>query len=159
MRVVELIEEFQEKLDNKGNFMMTNKVLIEREELEELLTNLKTFLPDEVKQAKWIRDERDKIVGEAKEQARVTVEEAEQKQQQMINEAKREYETLVSNTEVMKEAELRARNLLENARQESENIREESYRYSQSMLLKTRQDYEKMLNVIEQNLNELDSFL
>ena len=159
MRVVELIEEFQEKLDNKGNFMMTNKVLIEREELEELLTNLKTFLPDEVKQAKWIRDERDKIVGEAKEQARVTVEESEQKQQQMINEAKREYETLVSNTEVMKEAELRARNLLENARQESENIREESYRYSQSMLLKTRQDYEKMLNVIEQNLNELDNFL
>ena len=46
------------------------KALIDREELLEIIKEIRIQLPDEVKQAQWIKEERQRILVEAQKEAR-----------------------------------------------------------------------------------------
>ena len=70
MKVLELLDDFQRKVEVTTNFPMTKKVLLERDEIESLISNVQAFLPDEMKHAKWIKEEREKILVEANAERR-----------------------------------------------------------------------------------------
>lgn len=159
MKVLELIEEFQSKVEETTNFPMTKKVLIEREDLESLLTNIQTFLPDEMKHAKWIKEEREKILIDANKEAEDIIVEAKKKERMIIAEAKAQFESMVNESEVMRESEERAHELLNEARNEARSVRMNSYQYSEDMLLELKDTLENKLNDAKEDLNRLQEFL
>lgn len=159
MKVLELIEDFQRKLDEIPNFMMTKKVLIEREELEAFFTNVQTFLPDEMKHASWIKKDREKIIDEANKSAELIVDEARKKENMIIKEARTQFDELVSENHVLKEAEERANKLVQRAKEEASIVRNNSYTYSEDMLINLKSRYLEKLKEIDLNLKDLQEYL
>lgn len=159
MKVLELIDDFQKKIEATPNMLMTKKVLLERDEVESLLTNIQTFLPDEMKHAKWIKEEREKIFADANAEAEEIVLEAKKKERMIIAEAKAQFESMVNEAEVLREAEERANELLNQAREEARSVRMNSYHYSEDLLLEMQENFEKKLAEVNDDLRALQEFL
>ena len=68
MRVLELLEEIEEIVDTAAGFPLTGKIMIDSEELLEIVREIRSELPDEIQQAQWIKNERERIMTEAKNQ-------------------------------------------------------------------------------------------
>ncbi|NMB03113.1 MAG: hypothetical protein GX978_01020 [Tissierellia bacterium] len=159
MKVLELIEDFTQKIEATPNMLMTKKVLIERDELESLLTNIQTFLPDEMKHAKWIKEEREKIFADANAEAEEIVLEAKKKERMIIAEAKAQFESMVNENEILHEAQERANELLNQAREEARSVRLSSYQYSEDLMLDMQESFQKKLSEINDDLRALQEFL
>lgn len=159
MKVLELIEDFQTKVDATANFPMSKKILLERDEVESLLSNIQTFLPDEMKHAKWIKEEREKILEEAHVESEEILQRAKKDEREIIAEAKRQFEAMVNESEILKEAEERAQDLLAQARSEARDVRMNSYQYSEDMLLDLKGGLEAKLEVVLRDLHSLQDFL
>lgn len=159
MKVLELIEDFQKKIETTPNVLMTKKVMIERDELESLLSNIQTFMPDEMKHAKWIKEEREKIFSDANEEAEEIILEAKKKERMIIAEAKAQFESMVNENEVLREAEERANELLNQAREEARGVRLNSYHYSEDLLMEMQDIFGRKLSEINEDLRSLQEFL
>ena len=47
---------------------LTNKVMVDGEEILEIVKDIRQSLPDDVQQAKWIKEQKDNIIAEAKKE-------------------------------------------------------------------------------------------
>ncbi len=159
MKVLDIIEDFQKKLDETTNFMMSKKVLVEREEIQTLLTNIQTFLPDEMKHAKWIEVEREKIIENANLEATQVIDNANKQHNLIIDDAKAKFESMVQESEVLKEAEKRASELLENTNNEAKAIKMNAYNYSEEILSFAKASIDEKSEEIKKDLLSLQEFL
>jgi len=66
MKVLELLEELEDIVDAATNVPLTSKIMLEAEDIFNIVREIRLALPDDVQQAKWIRDERDRILADAK---------------------------------------------------------------------------------------------
>lgn len=66
MRVLELLEEIEEIVDTAAGFPLTGKIMVDSQELLEIVREIRAELPDEIQQAQWIKNERERIIAEAK---------------------------------------------------------------------------------------------
>lgn len=66
MKVLELLEELEDIVDAATKVPMMSKVMVEAEDVFSIIREIRLALPDDVQQAKWIRDERDRILADAK---------------------------------------------------------------------------------------------
>ncbi len=159
MKVLDIIEEFQRKLDETTNFMMTKKVLVEREELQTLLTNIQTFLPDEMKHAKWIEVEREKILENANLEANQVLDAANKQQNLILEEAKEKFEQTVAESEILKEAQIRADELITNSNNEARAIKMNAYKFSEELLTQTKEALDEKVEALQEDLYSLQEFL
>ena len=86
MEIFTLLETLEDIIENGKAVPFTDKVIVRKEEILELIKNMRLNLPDELKQAKWIREERERIIAEAQKDAEDIVKEAENRIISMIDE-------------------------------------------------------------------------
>ena len=60
--VLDLLNELEETLDNSRAVPFSNRVSVDKEELYEIITEIRMKLPNELKQSKWVIEERNKIL-------------------------------------------------------------------------------------------------
>ena len=77
MEIFTLLETLEEILENSKTIPVFNKSLINKEEMLEIIKEIRLKLPDELKQAKWVKEERQRILLEAQKEADGIVKEAE----------------------------------------------------------------------------------
>ena len=65
-KVLDLLDELEDLMEGATAVPLTNKVVLEAEEIFAIVKDIRLSLPDDMQQAKWIRDERDRILAEAK---------------------------------------------------------------------------------------------
>lgn len=76
-RIEQLINEIEEYIDScKFQPLSTTKIIVNKEELDELLVELRLRIPDEIKQYQKIISNQDAILQEARSQADAMVAEA-----------------------------------------------------------------------------------
>ena len=66
MDVIEIINEIEDVVEGAKTAFLSNKVAVDKEEILELISELRLKLPDEIKQATWIKEERERILNEAR---------------------------------------------------------------------------------------------
>ena len=86
MEVLTLLETLQEMLDRSSNIPLTKKSLVDKEAIIDVVNEIKLKLPDELKQAKWVKEERQKILVDAQKEANQLIKEAENRIIAMIDE-------------------------------------------------------------------------
>ena len=86
MEVLSLLETIEEMLNKSASIPLTKKSLIDRDELIDVVKEIRLKLPDELKQAKWVKEERQKILVDAQKEANQLIKEAENKIISMIDE-------------------------------------------------------------------------
>ena len=57
MEVMLLLDALEDILDKANTLPLSSKVLINKEELLEMVKDIRIKIPDEVKQAQWIKEE------------------------------------------------------------------------------------------------------
>ena len=98
MRVLELLEEIEEIVDTAAGFPLTGKIMVDSQELLEIVREIRAELPDEIQQAQWIKNERERIIAEAKTQYEAVIDDA-QKQADALVGAKMRADELMQVTE------------------------------------------------------------
>ena len=86
MEIFTLLETIEDILEGSKEIPFTHKALVDKEELLEIIKEIRLKLPEELKQAKVIKEEHDRIISKAQEEANDIVKEAETRRISMIDE-------------------------------------------------------------------------
>ena len=86
MEIFTLLDTLEDILDRSKHVPFTEKGIVDKEEILEIIQEIRLKLPDELKQAKWIKEERGRILQEAEKEADAIVREAENRIISMIDE-------------------------------------------------------------------------
>jgi len=123
---------------------LTDQVRIDREEIYDILDQMRATIPEEIKQARWIVKERQEMLAEAKrEQDRLLVEAREQ----AVREA--------SQTEIVKLAERQAQEIIDEARRQARETRLEMEDWADGILATLESNLDKFLSAVRRGRERL----
>ena len=83
MDVLVLIDKLDDLVHNAKPVPLTDQVRVDKEEIYDILDQMRATIPEEIKQARWIVKERQEMLAEAKREAERIVKEAREKQEQL----------------------------------------------------------------------------
>ena len=83
---LELINELEDLIDKGVPVPFTGRCLLDKDELLELIQEIKLKLPTDLEQAKWIKAERENIINDAKKEAEEIIKTANDKLIALIDE-------------------------------------------------------------------------
>ena len=86
MEIFTLLETLEDILERSKTLPFTEKAVIDKEEFFEIIKEIRLKLPEELKQAKWVKEERERILEQANKEANDVVKEAENRIISMIDE-------------------------------------------------------------------------
>lgn len=136
MKVLELLDEIEEIVDTSSGFPLTGKILVDAEEVLEIVREIRVELPDEIQQAQWIKDERQRILDEAKNEYEA-----------VLKDARAQAETLIENDDITVKAKLRADEIMRVAEDNIKNLKMSTFDYIDSILYNF-QDKMDQLNAV-----------
>ena len=151
MIVYERLASIEKILEEAKKLPFSSKVMIDADEMSLLLKEIKVSLPEELKQARWISEERKKIITEAHVEADDIVTEAQEKveEHELVAMAKEKAAGIVQN------AASEAENLKVKAEAEAESIRNAALEYTDGILAKVQKNLDEFVDTIIENRREL----
>ncbi|MBI2684616.1 MAG: ATPase [Actinobacteria bacterium] len=123
MDVLALIDKLDDLVHNARAVPLTDQVRIDREAIYDLLDQMRTTIPEEVKQARWIVKERQEMLAEAKRES-----------DRILGEARDRSARMASEEEVVKQAQRDADQIMEDARARERDIRLGAEDYADEVL-------------------------
>ena len=123
MRVLELLEEIEEIVDTAAGFPLTGKIMVDSQELLEIVREIRAELPDEIQQAEWIKNERERIIAEERTQYDAVIEDAQ-----------KQADALVENNDITVKAKMRADELMRITENTAKQLKIGTYDYLDSIL-------------------------
>lgn len=144
MEIFTLLEELEDILERSRAVPFSGKTVVDKDEILEIIKELRLKLPEELKQAKWIKEERQRILVEAQKEADDIVKEAENRIISMINE-----------NEITKKAYEKKAEIIETANEMSREISKGTKDYADNILQGLEVALEDALKIIQNNRKEL----
>lgn len=144
MDVLVLIDKLDDLIHNARSVPLTDSVMLDREEIYDLLDQMRSTIPEEIKQARWIVKERQEMLAEAKTEAERIQAEAQEKAEQAASE-----------TEVVHLAEKNAQKIIEDARDREREIRLGAEDYADEVLNNLEVNLEKFLAAVRRGRERL----
>ena len=86
MEGMEMLDQLEDIIEGSKTVPLLGKAMIDKDELLDIIQELRLKMPDDLKQAKWIKGERQRILLEAQKEATAIIKSAEDKIISMINE-------------------------------------------------------------------------
>jgi cell division septum initiation protein DivIVA len=77
------LQQLEDLVRDAKSMPLSSSALLNREEVLELLAEMREGLPEEIKQARWVVKDRDELLGKARNEAEAIVEAAHQEQTRM----------------------------------------------------------------------------
>lgn len=176
MEVMLLLDALEDILEKAPNLPLSSKSVINKEELQEIIKDIRIKLPDEIKQAQWIKEERQKILIEAKKEAEALKRDCEDKmnkvkeeRQRVLSEAEKEAEILkmeadkkvqeiIDGSDIIKKANEQARELIIAAQIDAKKIRLGSKAYADELLAELEKHAASVMDIVKNNRDELKNF-
>lgn len=143
IRVMAYLDELEEIIANASKVPFSEKAIVESHEIQTIIDDMRTAMPHDIQQAKWIKDEQDRILNEARTEY-----------DKIIVAAKKQAEYLVENDMIKKEAEKRAAALISEAENHSRYIKLRSYEYIDKLLYDMQNDIGRLAGEYIQPMND-----
>lgn len=157
-RIEQLIGEIEEYIDNcKFQPLSNTKILVNKEELEELLVELRLRIPDEIKKYQKIISNQDAILGEARVQADTMIQEATAQTNELVNEHEIMQRAYATANQVVEDANAQAQNIIDEAIAEANSIRQASVQYTDDMLSNLQNIISRSMDNAQNRFNEFAS--
>lgn len=155
-RIEQLIEEIEEYIDGcKFQPLSNTKILVNKEELEELLVELRLRIPDEIKKYQKIISNQDVILNEARAQADAMIQEANAQTNELVNEHEIMQRAYAEAESIIQNAQTQGQAILDRAVNEANAMRQSSVQYTDDML-RSLQTIVK--HTMDEAQNRFDSF-
>lgn len=135
-RIEQLIGEIEEYIDSCKYQALSNntKIIVNKEELEELLVELRLRVPDEIKQYQKIISNQDAILSEARFQADNMIQEATAQTNELVNEHEIMQRAYATANQIVEDAKIQAQSIIDAAVGDANNIRQGAILYTDDML-------------------------
>src|SRR6476661_1133206 len=146
MDVLVLIDKLDQLVHEAKAVPLTDQVRIDREEIWEILDQMRATIPEEIKQARWIVKERQEMLGEAKREA-----------ERLINEAREQAAQLASQQEIVRLAERQAAELMAEARRREREVRLGAEDYADDILSTLEVNLGKFLAAVQRGREQLQA--
>ena len=144
MEILAILETLEDVVEKSVTVPFSGRCLVDKEEILEIVKEIRLKLPDDIKQAKWVKEERQRILMEAQKEANGIVKDAENK-----------IASLVDEHEITKKAYEQANEIISNAQKNAREIRLGTREYADSILGKVEEILKDTIEVIEINREEL----
>ena len=136
-----LIDMLYERIeDAKSPALKPNMSMVDRDELLDLLDELRAQLPVEVKRAQELLAAREKFVDDAKRDV-----------ERMMRQAELEARTKVSDSEVLYAAKEKARQIISHAEERSRQLYQVTNEYAEDALARTEEAVQAALDEVKQS--------
>jgi ABC-type transporter Mla subunit MlaD len=134
-RIEQLIDEIEEYIENcKPKFMSNTEIIVNKEEIDELLRELRMKTPDEIKRYQKIISNKEAILQDARDKAEALINEATVHTNELINEHEIMQQAYAQANEVVSMASNQAQEILDNATTEANAVRSAAMQYMDDML-------------------------
>src|SRR5271167_3629639 len=144
MDVLVLIDKLDDLVHNAKAVPLTDQVRIDREEIYDILDQMRATIPEEIKQARWIVKERQEMLAEAKRE-----------QDRLLQEAREQAVREASQTEIVKLAERQAQEIIEEARRTARETRLEMEDWADGILATLESNLDKFLTAVRRGRERL----
>ena len=144
MEIFTLLETLEEALEKSRTIPFSDKCIVDKEEFFEIIKEIRIKLPDELKQAKWVKEERSRIIEKKKKEADDIVKEAENRIISMIDEH-----------EITRKAYEQKAQIIETANEMSREISKGTKDYADNLLEKIEAVLGDALKTVQNNRKEL----
>lgn len=146
IEILDILDALEELIESGNGFPLTNKVLIDRDEAFVLIQEIKGKLPDDIKKAKWLSEERARLIKEAKTEAEMIVQEGTDRVKELIEEHV-----------IAQQAMQKAEEITENAKYNASELRLGAKEYADKVLATLGETLEDMANEINHNRSEIQN--
>ena len=134
-RIEQIIDEIYDFVEScKPQAFSPSKVVVPKDELYDLLDELKLRTPDEIKRYQKIIANRDSIIADAEEKAKGLIDDAKRETDRMINESDIMKEAFERAQEVVRTAQEDANQIILEANEDAGQIRTGALSYAEEML-------------------------
>ena len=163
-RIEQLIDEIYEFVEScKASAFSSSKVIVPKEELFDLLDELRLKVPDEIKRCQKMIANRDAIIADAEDKASAIEQAARAQAQMLINDNEITQQAMYQRNEMLRQTTEYAENYVAQAQEEADQIRQGALGYTNDMLNRveqvlasayevTKNRSEAMLESMRQNL-------
>lgn len=145
MEIFTLLESLEEILESSSKVPFSSKVMVDIDELRDILEDIRLKLPDELKQAKWVKEERQRIIEDAQKEA-----------DNIIKNAESKIVTMIDDNVITKKALEQKEEIIENANKVSKEICTGTHEYANAILEKVEEVLKETLEVVQNNRRELN---
>lgn len=118
MDLIERIEELQVLIEEAKAVPLSSSAVVNREEVLDLLAQLKETVPDEIRQARWMSRDRDELLARARKEA-----------ERIIQESQEQRDRLLSRTEIVHAANREAERIIDDSKEQGAQMKAESEDY------------------------------
>lgn len=145
-KIEQLIDELEEYIENcKPKFMSNSEIIVNKDEIDELLRELRMKTPDEIKRYQKIISNKEAILGDARTKAQTLINEATSQAKTLVDEAAAQTNALLSEHAVMQQAHAQAdevitlavrqaQEILDKATMEANELRMQAAQYTEDRL-------------------------
>ena len=144
MKTEKLLEELENLIETSGHMPLTNKKMIEEEDIMRLVDALTESLPLELEESRRIVVERDRIIAEGQQQAEA-----------LVAQAKEYIQKLTEESELVKQAQEHANHIIAEANKSSEELKNSSIQYASDVFKYVESNLEKTLESLKENRQTL----
>lgn len=136
-RIEEIIEEIEDYIDScKPSAFSSSKIVVNRDELEGLLEELRTKTPDEIKRYQKIISNKEAILADAQSKADAIIAQAQIQTNELVSEHQIMQQAYAQANEVVMIATKNAQEMLDKATEDANNIRLSAISYTDDLLKK-----------------------
>mgnify|MGYP003288753433 CR=1 FL=1 len=162
-RIEQAIEEIEIYINECSPQMLNkNNVVVNREEFEEYLNELKRHIPDEINRYRKVLANRDAILDDAQRKAAEIIEKANQQLQKIVSEQEIMKQAYAQANAVVEAATTQAQEMLAKATKEAEELRTSAVQYTDDILANVQHAIAGTLTTYQANserlLNDLNQY-
>ena len=155
-RIEQLIDEIEEYIDScKYQPLSSTKIIVNKEELEELLRELRMKTPDEIKRYQKIINNKEAILNDAREKAEALINEATAHTTELVSEHEIMQQAYAQANEVVNMATQQAQEILDNATVEANSVKASAIQYTDDILANLEQIIENGINIANEHYGRL----
>jgi vacuolar-type H+-ATPase subunit H len=140
-----LVERLEALIVNGRKVPMTSQVILEQAAVLDLIDQLRVAIPEEVKQARRINQESDRVLSKAREEA-----------EQIIGAAQEQAALLLQDQSILREAENRAGDMELRAQTKADETMRGADQYASDVLIRLESDLVKTLSIVKKSLEVLE---
>ncbi len=140
-----LVERLEALVVNARKLPMTSQVILEQATVLDLIDQLRVAIPEEVRQARKINAEGERVIARAREEA-----------EQIIGAAQEQAAVLLQDQSVLRQAESKAGEIERGAQDKAEETMRGADQYASDVLVRLESDLVKTLSVIKKSLEVLE---
>lgn len=146
MKVLELFDALEKEINNGSNMPLTGKKLLDPDVLLDILDDIREALPDELRQAQVLRDERERILNDAQREAA-----------KMLGDTQERMQSLITEHEITQRAQQRSQEILNASEENAREIYTGAITYADDILRELQEYMGKYQQAISEYIEHIES--